>query len=312
MTESGPSIAPPPCVQIGDITCHVLSDGKHRLDGGGFFGLVPRVLWEKVIAPDASNTIPTAVRCLLIATQDQCILVDTGHGDKYSEKIRQRLGLPPTRDRLLVDLARAGFQPEDVTTVLLTHLHNDHAGGMTRWVNHEEGAPTEAVFPNATYIVQGKEYEATHNTNERTRGTYFQENWQCLVGTGQLQAVFGGHDFGHGVRSETAAGHTESLQVIWVESGSESLLFLGDAANWGVHLERLAWVPSFDILPMVSLESKRKLRFEIMERSPLLVFQHDAHYITAWLHGDTSRDEFRLEGDITEEATWDRITQSHV
>ncbi len=312
MTLPSSASAPPPRIQIGDITCHILSDGKHRLDGGGFFGLVPRVLWQKVITPDERNMIPTAVRCLLIVTPEQCILVDTGHGDKYTDAMRQRLGLPPLRDRLLQDLALAGYRPADVTTVLLTHLHNDHAGGMTRWQNHEKAAPTEAVFPNAVYIVQGKEYEATHNTNERTRGAYFRVNWQCLVGTGQLQAVFGGHDFGQGVRSETAPGHTESLQVIWVESGSDALLFLGDAANWGIHLERLAWVPSFDILPMVSIESKRKLRHEIMDRSPLLVFQHDARYVTARLHCDAAREEFWLEGDIMEETTWDRITQTHV
>ncbi len=302
----------PPCVRIGDITCYILSDGKHRMDGGGFFGLVPRVLWQQVITPDKDNMIPVAVRCLLIVTDTQCVLVDTGHGDKYTERLRQRLRLPPQRDRLLQDLARVGYRPEDVTTVLLTHLHNDHAGGMTRWMDHEQGAPTEAVFPNAVYIVQGKEYEATHNTNERTRGTYFRHNWQCLAGTGQLQAVFGGHDFGQGIRSETAAGHTESLQIIWVESGDDALLFLGDAANWAIHLERLAWVPSFDILPMVSIESKRQLRHEIMERSPLLVFQHDARYVTARLYGDTAPDTFRVEGEIMEEATWDRVTQTHV
>lgn len=299
----------PPRIQIGDMACHILSDGKHRIDGGGFFGLVPRVLWSQVVAPDADNMIPAAVRCLLIETPDDLLLVDTGNGDKYVEAQRARLRLPAMQGRLLADLRAAGFAPEQVTKVLLTHLHNDHAGGMTRW--NAEGRP-EAVFPNAAYIVQGQEYQAACHPNERTRGTYLGANWQCLVGNGQLQAVFGGHDFGPGVRTETAAGHTESLQVVWVESAGEALLFLGDAASWGAHLERLAWVPSFDILPMVSIESKRKLQAQILDKDPLLVFQHDAHLVTARLRRDEARGSLRLEGDITEDPTWDRVTGAHV
>lgn len=312
MTEIPDSHHQPPRIKVGTTTCHVLSDGKHRLDGGGFFGLVPRILWRRVVVPNDDNLIPVAVRCLLIDTGQSRILVDSGHGDKYTSRQRSRLGLPPRTDRLLDDLALAGYRAEDIDTVLLTHLHNDHAGGMTRWRDHEERGGEEAVFPNATYIVQGKEYEAACNPNERTRGTYFRHNWSCLVGTGQLQAVFGGHDFGAGVRTETAAGHTESMQVVWVESGSESLLFLGDAASWVIHLERLAWVPSFDILPMLSIEAKRRLRFEILEKDPILVFQHDAEFVAGRLRPGAREGEVRVTGLVTEEPTWDRVTQSHI
>ncbi len=302
----------PPCIQIGDIRCHIVSDGKHRIDGGGFFGLVPRILWQQVIEPDTDNMIPNAFRCLLVETPDDLILVDTGLGDKYTPAQRKRLRLSLQEQRLIQDLQAAGFVPEQVTLVLLTHLHNDHAGGMTRWVGQGSARNAEAVFPNALYIVQGQEYHDATHPNERTRATYLAHNWSCLVGTGQLKAVFGGHDFGPAVRSETAAGHTASLQVVWVESGGESLLFLGDAVSWGVHLERLAWVPSFDILPMVSIETKRKLQAQILEKDPLLVLQHDAHFVTGRLRQSSSGRELRLEGEITEEPTWDRVTQTYI
>ncbi len=302
----------PPRVQIGDIRCHIVSDGKHRADGGGFFGLVPRVLWRHVIEPDADNMIPNAFRCLLVETPDDLILVDTGLGDKYTPSQRERFLLPLQEQRLLQDLRAAGFGPEQVTLVLLTHLHNDHAGGMTRWVGQGTERDTAAVFPNAVHIVQGQEYHDATNPNERTRATYLHHNWSCLVGTGQLKAVFGSHDFGPSVRSETAAGHTPSLQVVWVESGGESLLFLGDAVSWGVHLERLAWVPSFDILPMVSVETKRKLQTQILDKDPLLVLQHDAHFVTGRLRQSNSGRELRLEGEITEEPAWDRVTQTYI
>ena len=181
----------PPRLQIGATTCHILSDGKHRSDGGAFFGVVPRILWERVVQPDARNMIPVDVRCLLIETGDQKILVDTGHGDKFDAKLRKRYGLPPERDRLIADLARAGFAPEDVTMVLMTHLHADHAGGMTRWRDQVEGGPVESTFPNAAYIVQGREYDAATHPNERTIATYYPDNWQVLTGTGQLRMVMG-------------------------------------------------------------------------------------------------------------------------
>lgn len=302
----------PPCVEIGDIRCHILSDGKQRVDGGGFFGLVPRVLWQKVIEADAENMIPNAFRCLLVETPESLMLVDTGLGDKYTTVQRERFLLPVQEQRLVGDLQAAGFEPEEVTQVILTHLHNDHAGGMTRWVGRGAGRETEPVFPNAVHIVQGQEYQDASKPNERTRATYLSHNWKCLVGLGQLQAVFGGHDFGPFLRTETAAGHTPSMQVVWVESRGDSLLFLGDAVSWGIHLERLAWVPSFDVLPMVSIETKRKLQSQILEKNPLLVFQHDPYYVTARLRLDEASRELRLVEEITEEASWDRVTQSHV
>ena len=295
----------PPRLQIGETTCHILSDGKHRSDGGAFFGVVPRILWERVVQPDARNMIPVDVRCLLIETGDQKILVDTGHGDKFDAKLRKRYGLPPERDRLVADLARAGFAPEDVTAVLMTHLHADHAGGMTRWRDHVEGGPVEPVFPNAAYIVQGREYDAATHPNERTVATYYPDNWQVLTGTGQLRMVMGGHDFGPHVRTETAAGHTESLQVVWVESEGESLLFLGDAANFAVHLERLPWVPAFDEMPLLSMEAKKLLRTQILEKNPLLVFQHDPRVVTGRLV-QSADERFTVVEEIVEEPAWDR------
>ena len=295
----------PPRIRVGDITCHILSDGKHRADGGGFFGVVPRILWERVVQPDVRNMIPVAVRCLLIETGDELFLVDTGHGDKFTPKLRKRFGLPPERDRLVEDLNRAGFAPADVTTVLLTHLHADHAGGMTRWQDQREGGPVEPVFTNAQYIVQGKEYDAACHPNERTVATYYPENWQILAGTGQLRMVMGGHDFGPHVRTETAAGHTESLQVVWVESQGDSLLFLGDAANFAVHLERLPWVPAFDELPLLSMEAKKRLRTQILASDALLVFQHDPRVVSGRL-AQTAEGIFEVVAEIVEEPNWDR------
>lgn len=269
---------------IGSIRCHILSDGLHRMDGGGFFGLVPRLLWQRVIEPDAQNLIPADTRCLLIESEAGPILVDTGHGDKLDDKARGRLGMDGRTQRLAGELRSVGFAPEDISIVLLTHFHGDHAGGATAYAIGD-GAPVAVVptFPNARFVGQRIDLADALFPNERTAATYVAENFKPLLEAGRLDVVDGPQRLARGVRTQMAPGHTRALQVVWVEDGGESLLFLGDAANWGAHLERLAWVPSFDIDPMTAIETKRALRGEIMERDALIVFQHDARIITARL-----------------------------
>jgi glyoxylase-like metal-dependent hydrolase (beta-lactamase superfamily II) len=275
-------------VQVGGVRCHILSDGLNVADGGGFFGVVPRVMWQRVMAANELNQVPNDIRCMLIESDAGLILVDTGNGDKLNPKQRQILGLDARNDRLLGEMAKVGYQAEDVDVVLLTHLHGDHAGGNTRR-KHAEGAPGPLVptFPRACYLAQRIELSEAHFPNERTAATYIRDNWQPLLTTGQMSVVDGPQRLGSQVRTAIAPGHTAALQVVWVEDRGERLLFLGDACSWAVHMERLAWVPSYDIYPMTSIETKRALRQEIMESDPLLVFQHDPQVMTGRLVSGT-------------------------
>ena len=270
--------------QIGSIPCHIVSDGRQLVDGGGFFGLVPRVLWERVIRPDDKNRIPVQMRSLLVQSSAGLILVDTGQGDKLTARDRRNFGMDDSSRRLAADLGRAGFSPEDVDIVLMTHLHGDHAGGCTHWSDPGDPA-SEAVpsFPNARYLVQRLEMADASFPNERTRGTYFPQNWEPLRRSGQLEIVDGDQDLAAGVRTVTVPGHTDSIQAVWVEDAGHSLLFLGDACSWAAHLDRLAWVPSFDLDPMRSIEGKRALRLQALEKNALLVFQHDGQIVTGRL-----------------------------
>ncbi len=270
--------------QIGSIPCHLVSDGRQLVDGGGFFGLVPRVLWERVIRPDEKNRIPVQMRSLLIPSSAGLILLDPGQGDKLTAKERRVFGMDDSSQRLAADLRRVGFSPEDVDIVLMTHLHADHAGGCTQW-SDPTNPESEVVpsFPNARYLIQRLEMADAAFPNERTRGTYFPENWEPLRRSGQLELVNGDQQVAAGVRSVTVPGHTASIQAIWIEDGGESLLFLGDACSWAAHMDRLAWVPSFDLDPMRSIETKRNLRREAEEKDALLVFQHDGQVVTGRL-----------------------------
>ncbi len=288
-------------VQVGSIRCHIVSDGYQWVDGGGFFGLVPRVLWEQVVQPDEINRIPSALRCLLIESDAGLILVDTGQGDKLTPKVRKRLAMEDRNFRLVSDIRSLGFQPEDVCIVLLTHLHGDHCGGSTRW-DTLDGSPGPVVptFPQARYLVQRLELAAASFPNERTRGTYFSENWEPLRVRDMLEVVDGDLELATGVRTQVVPGHTESIQVVWVESGGESLLFLGDTCSWAVHMERLAWVPAYDIYPMTSIEGKRNLRRAALRKDALLVFQHDAYTVAGRLVSEGA-DQVRVEPVIRAE-----------
>lgn len=270
--------------KVGAIQCHVLNDGLHPVDGGGFFGVVPRLLWSRVIQPNPDNLIPSDTRSLLIESDAGLILVDTGNGDKLPARARQRLGFAGRTDRLVTELRRVGYQPADVDVVILTHLHGDHAGGATRWdtADHTPGA-TVATFPRARYFCQRLDLAEASFPNERTLATYHSENWQPLLANGQLQVVDGPQRVDANVRTDIAPGHTAALQMVWVENGGESLLFAGDAASWAAHLNRLAWVPAFDLFPMTSIETKRRICQEAYERNTLLVFQHDAQVVTGRL-----------------------------
>lgn len=284
--------------------CHILNDGLHPADGGGFFGVVPRILWERIIKPNGDNMIPSDTRSLLIESAAGLILVDTGNGDKLSPKERQRLGFVGRNDRLVKELAKVGYTPADIDLVILTHLHGDHVGGATRWdTPHHNMGPLVPTFPRARYLAQRLDLAEASFPNERTLATYHAENWQPLLANGQLQVVDGPQIIDSQVRTDIAPGHTAALQMVWVESQGESLLFVGDASNWAVHLNRLAWVPAFDIFPMTSIETKRRIRQEAIQRNSLLVFQHDAQVVTGRLVEGPRGPE--VQPEIREEAWWD-------
>lgn len=274
----------PYTLTVGSLRCHIISDGRQLSDGGGFFGLVPRILWEPIIRPDERNRIPVALRSLLIESDRGLILVDTGQGDKLGEREWRRLGMLPRTERLIGEMRSLGFQPEDVEIVLLTHLHGDHAGGATRWADQSDPAsPLRPTFPNARYLVQRIDLADASFPNERTRATYFSQNWLPLQAAGQLEVVEGDLRLATGVRTESVPGHTAGIQAVWLEDQGESLLFLGDTCSWAAHMDRLAWVPAFDIYPMQSIEGKRRLRARALERDTLLLFQHDGQVVTGRL-----------------------------
>jgi len=256
-------------MRIGDAVVHVLSDGEFRSDGGGVFGLVPRVLWEKHVDVDAFNRVPLALNCLLIISQGRRILVDTGYGNKLSAKQIEQCGLK--RDRGLVsELALQGVQPEEIDIVVNTHLHSDHCGGNTVW---REGM-LQPTFPNAEYWVQRAEWAEASYPNERTRATYLPENLVPIKD--QLRLLNGDTWITSEVRCLVSRGHTRSHQSVTIQSRGQYAIYMGEVAPLTLGLERLVWIAAFDGEPFESLETRRKLRDWALDHDAVVFFNHDA------------------------------------
>jgi len=281
-------------LHCGEVRIHLLSDGTSYWDGGGAFGLVPRARWAKVLPPDELNRVPQELRCVLIEADGKRILVDCGVGDKPNELIATQYDVRRPRGTLMDDLARYGIRPEQIDIVILTHLHGDHCGWATTWQKAEgraggaqTGTPTPVpTFPNARYCVQHREYEDATHPNERTRNTYFAENFVPLMQHGVLTLLDGETQITPSVRVAPTPGHTAGHQSVIVEpeqrresstrdrSGAPVFL-IGDMAPFMIHFERLPWVTAYDVLPLVTIETKRCWQRWAYEHNAVLISCHD-------------------------------------
>lgn len=264
-------------MRIGDAELFPVSDGSAWVDGGSMYGLVPRVLWERVTPPDSLNRVPMALTCLLIRSCGKTILVDTGYGGKLPEKRQEILGLV-RQPGLPGALGALGLAPADVDVVINTHLHSDHCGGNTTLV---DGSP-QPTYPRAEYWVQRLEWADALFPNERTRATYLPENLRAIEP--QLRLLDGDTRVTSEVRCVVTRGHTRAHQSVIVESGGQTAIYLGDLAPYAVHIERLAWIAANDVEPLEALETKRSVRRLALERDALLVFEHDARIVAGRLY----------------------------
>ncbi len=269
--------------QLGSTRIHALDAGLQRLDGGAMFGVVPKPLWERRIPADERNRIPLGLRCLLVETTDDLVLIETGLGNKENEKFVGIYGIENAApdgsglpDRLHEAIREAGFRADDVSVVVNTHLHFDHAGGNTFG---DAGGEVRLSFPRARYYVQRREWEYAHGTNERTRASYLAHNFDPVEAAGQLHLLNGEAEVVPGISVFMTPGHCPFHQSVLVRSGEETACFLGDVIPTMAHLP-LAWIMGYDVEPLRTLESKRALLRRGVAERWLLVSTHDP--LTAW------------------------------
>jgi len=272
--------------QVGGLRCHTLEGGTQRLDGGAMFGVVPRVLWTRRVQPDDRNRIPLALRCLLVEHPDGLVLIDNGVGNKEDAKFLDIYGIENQglegATQLEDALATVGFLPRDVRWMINTHLHFDHAGGNTTMDPDLEDDPRRHVrptFPNATYVVQKGDLELGQHRNERIRASYLPHNFDPITAAGRWRLLEGDGELLPGISVRLTPGHVPFHQAVLVQDRGETAVFFADVIPTVAHLP-LPWIMGYDLEPLRTLESKRRLLADAVAGGWRLVFEHDPR--VAW------------------------------
>lgn len=279
---------------FGDYRIEIVSDAEFRLDGGAMFGVVPRVVWEKVSPPDDFNRIRLHTNCLFVETKTEKILVETGIGEKWTDKQMQMFGI--VREKPLAETLyeKTGCQPSDVSIVVNTHLHFDHCGGNT--IRNERGEIVPQ-FPNARYFISESEFKHAENPSERDRASYLSENWRVLQASGQLELKPDDYEVFEGLTMRQTRGHNAAMQTACLQSGDETLFCFADLIPTRHHLP-LAWIMGFDLYPLETLANKKKFLPFAAAKNWLCLFYHDADaplYRIKNKEGKFSAEEFPLD-----------------
>jgi glyoxylase-like metal-dependent hydrolase (beta-lactamase superfamily II) len=250
--------------------------GLLGLDGGAMFGIVPRPLWERRIAPDERNRIPLAMRCLLLRGHGRTVLVDTGLGHKADAKFEEIYAVDHGHSTLLGSLGALGVAPDDVTDVVLTHLHFDHAGGATTRTASGGLAPT---FPEARHYVQRTHWAWAHES-PREGASFLEENMAPLEASGRLVLLDGDEAPFPNVALHVVDGHTRGQQLVRVHDGERSLLHAADLVPTAAHVP-LLWVMAYDVQPLATIAEKERVLGRAADEGWTLVFEHDPETVSA-------------------------------
>ena len=258
-------------MEVGDYRVEIVPDTEFRLDGGAMFGVVPRNLWSRVCPPDEQNRIRMSLNCVFIDTGSERILLETGIGEKWSSRHAEMYGIDRKRSLSESLQAITGSSADEITIVINTHLHFDHAGGNTMRNAAGEVVP---VFPNARYFVSRGELQHAENPTERDRASYLSEDWQPLKATGQLEPKDAEYEVVPGLRMETHAGHNRTMQCWRLERGSQTLFGFADLVPMRAHVQ-LPWIMGYDLFPLETLEAKKKLLPQAAREGWSCLFYHD-------------------------------------
>lgn len=257
-------------MKIGKYNLHVINSGYFALDGGAMFGIIPKPLWQKTNQADEANRIKLTTRNLLLQSGDKNILIDTGMGNKWDEKSTRIYDINQNEYSLDKELEKLSLKPADITDVILTHLHFDHTGGSTK-IENDKLIP---AFPNATYYVQKQNYDWAINPSKKDRGSYIKENFIPLNEEGVLKFIDSERSFDDEINFITVNGHTFGQQLIKISDSANTLLYSGDLFPTASHIP-LPYIMGYDLQPLITLDEKKKILAEAVEKNWLLFFEHD-------------------------------------
>jgi glyoxylase-like metal-dependent hydrolase (beta-lactamase superfamily II) len=260
---------------LGDFELTILSDGEYFLDGGAFFGIIPKVMWQKRWPADEMNRLRAGLNSILVRGGEKTVLIETGIGNKLGEKMRKIYG---NEAKLLDSLAQTGVAPEEIDVVINTHLHFDHCGWNTIY---RDGRPVP-TFPNAQYYVQEGEWRHGQLQTERDRVSYIGDNYNPLIESGKMTLLQGDRELLPGISVRVYPGHTANMQAVIIESQGKKACYISDLIPTTHHLD-VAWGMGFDLYPLDTLYSKKKFYAEAVKENWLVLFTHDPKIPAAYV-----------------------------
>jgi len=268
-------------IELGDFELGIFSDGTYPLDGGAFFGVVPKVMWSKKAVADERNFVQAGLNSLLVRTGKHTVLVETGIGNKLSDKMVKIYGQPA---KLVENLAAGGVSPEDIDVVINTHLHFDHSG----WNTVRRDGQVVATFPKAKYYVQEGEWLHGREQHIRDSISYISDNYDPLIRSGQMHLLRGDQEIVPGVSVEVFPGHTAHMQAVVVASGGKTACYISDLIPTAAHID-LTWVMAFDLFPIDTINSRKRYYERALPEKWLTVFTHGADVPWGYIEQDVGR-----------------------
>lgn len=248
-----------------------IETGNFKLDGGAMFGVVPKVMWSKVYPCDENNLCNWSMRCLLVVDGDRKILIDNGIGEKQDEKWLRHYYLNGDAT-LNSSLAKAGFTPEDITDVILTHMHFDHCGGSVKWNDDRTGY--ELAFPNATYWTSQQQFDWATKPNRREKASFLKENILPIQKSGKLKLIEKEGEYIPNIEFKLYHGHTEGQVIPHIKVNGKTVAFMADLMPSSAHIP-MPWIMAYDTKPLQTLNDRERFYNEALKEDYILFFEHD-------------------------------------
>jgi glyoxylase-like metal-dependent hydrolase (beta-lactamase superfamily II) len=270
-------------ITLGEMQLIPLFDGRFRLDGGAMFGVIPKTLWQRRAPADDENRIALTLRPLLIRTPEKNVLIDAGVGSKLTPKELEIYAIDRS-ETLDASLRQVGLECDDVDVVIATHLHFDHVGGLTRW--HEDRI--RPTFRRARHYVRRGEWADANHPHERSRASYMGVDFLPLADAGLIDWIEDDGEILPGVSVRRTGGHTSHHQIVLIESGGHTAVFVADLLPTVAHIDA-PWIMGYDLFPMDTLAYKRRFVAEAIEREYVIFFEHDPDVAAGIIRQDEGR-----------------------
>jgi len=269
-------------MKIGEYKIASFISGYFKLDGGIVFGIIPKALWSRTNPADENNRVQLCNRILLLDNGKRRIIVDTGCGDKLSKKLKEIYVIDNSQYNLIGELNKLGYKPEDITDVILTHLHFDHSGGSTYYNSNQQLCPT---FPNAVYYVQEKQYQWAITPTERDKASYFKNDFEPLMNSGHMKLILDNYKFDEFIELIALSGHTRGMMMVKIKDDESVLLHTADLVPMETHLS-LPAISSVDSFPLMSLYEKKMFLSSAVMENWMIFLCHDPNTECIRVHFD--------------------------